>query len=65
MGIKPSQNPWVIVYKTGNRVQVSGHYVDQDGETSRHLEHGTFPPTFKTKSRAGGDCAYYRLSKLL
>ena len=45
-------------WKTGQRVPADGVYVDQDGVTSMHYEHDSFPPTFKTAWRAGGECAY-------
>lgn len=31
-------------WKTGQRVPVTGVYVDQDGVVSEHDEHDTFPP---------------------
>lgn len=45
------------VSKTGQRVAVTGTYVDQHGYISHHTEHGTFPPCIGAK----GECAYRRL----
>lgn len=42
------------VWKTGQRVAVTGAYVDQFGVVSRHEAHGTFPPCVGRK----GECAY-------
>lgn len=42
-----------IVYKTGMRVPVDGHYRDQYGFVSYHEAHRTFPPCIGRK----GECA--------
>ena len=68
MGLRPlptGAELWTTVFKTGMRVPTDGEYRDQDGVTSIHVMHGTFPPTFKTAHRSGGDCAYYQLVRLL
>lgn len=44
-------------WKNGQRVPVTGIYVDQYGHPSKHKQHGTFPPC---SGRRGGR-AYRRL----
>ena len=41
-------------YKTGQRVPVTGIWVDQYGEKSFHEAHRTFPPCIGRK----GECAF-------
>jgi hypothetical protein len=41
-------------WKTGQRVSVTDHYVDQHGFVSHHEAHCTFPPCIGRK----GECAY-------
>lgn len=43
-------------WKTGQRVPVSGIYIDQFGSTSLHEAGGTFPPCIGRE----GECAYRR-----
>lgn len=44
-------------WKTGQRVEVTGHYRDQYGVISHHAQHTTFPPCIGRK----GECAYRAL----
>lgn len=55
MSIAP--NPSTIEWKTGNRVPMTGEYVDQYGYHSTHYIHGTFPPCINRK----GECAFRKL----
>lgn len=41
-----------VAYKTGQRVPVSGTYVDQHGVASYHEAHRTFPPCIGRKGEA-------------
>jgi len=51
--------PEAMVFKTGERVKMSGDYVDQTGSISHHHIHKTFPPTNgKNRKR---ECAYRTL----
>ena len=44
-------------WKTGQRVPMSGWYVDQYGYTTYHAAHRTFPPCIGRK----GQCAFRTL----
>ncbi|MBP1326396.1 hypothetical protein JOF28_001628 [Leucobacter exalbidus] len=44
-------------WKTGQRVPVSGQWVDQYGVVTHHTAHGTFPPCIDRK----GETAYREL----
>lgn len=46
------------VFKTGERVLVTGNYVDQYGVSSFHEQYRTFPPCIGRK----GECAFRRLN---
>lgn len=44
-------------WKTGQRVPLSGNWVDQYGQVNRFEAYSTFPPVV---ARKGGECAYRR-----
>ncbi|MFD3838917.1 hypothetical protein ACFWWC_22070 [Streptomyces sp. NPDC058642] len=46
-------------WKTGQRVPVTGYYVDQYGVESRHEVGRNFPPCIDRK----GECAYRTLAR--
>jgi len=45
------------LFKTGQRVPVSGMWMDQYGVVTHHAEHATFPPCIDRK----GECAFREL----
>jgi hypothetical protein len=47
-------------WKTGQRVPITGHWVDQHGQVNLFEERSTFPPVVSSK---GGDVAYRTLVK--
>jgi hypothetical protein len=51
------QDPYNDAWKTGQRVPVTGKWVDQHGTETSHVANGTFPPCIGRK----GECAYRRL----
>jgi hypothetical protein len=52
------QDPLTDLWKTGQRVPMTGSWVDQHGMVTYHEEHTTFPPCIGRK----GECAYRRLT---
>ena len=59
MNRSTAQDLWGKLYKTGNRVPVTGDYADQRGVIVTFYKYTTFSPL--CGNRSGGGCAYYRL----
>lgn len=55
---------WVNRYKTGQRVPVTGVYVDQHGNETVHTAHKTFPPTVH-RNGGRGEQAIRQLKQIL
>lgn len=53
----PGQDPYTDLWKTGQRVPVTGNWADQHGMITFHAAHATFPPCVGRK----GECAWRRL----
>ena len=47
-------------WKSGQRVPVTGRYIDQHGTISEHEQHDTFPPCVAKR----GEVAFRRLVKI-
>lgn len=57
--IATPEDPRAGTYKTGQRVPITGWYVDQYGRTTFHEKYRTFPPCLDRK----GECAFRRLTQ--